>query len=185
MINRKTFFKEYKNNLDKNKSLSTQEVKDIDILLDNIDNHFPELDINQWAYFLATTFHETAFTMAPVIEAFNLSESWRKSHLRYYPYYGRGYVQITWLDNYKKFSKMLNIDLVSKPELTLIPKNAFQIALKGFILGLFTGKKMSDYIVGNKKDYKGARRIINGTDKTDKIAAYAELFEKILRKSVL
>lgn len=185
MINRKIFFQEYKQTIDKDKSISNQEVKDIDTLLDNIDTHFCELDINQWAYFLATTFHETNFTMAPVVEAYHLSESWRKRNLRYYPYHGRGYVQITWLANYQKFAKMLNIDLVNKPELALIPKHAFQIALKGFKLGSFTRKKMSDYVVGTKKDYKGARRIINGTDKADTIAAYAELFEKILRKSVV
>ena len=32
MINRKIFFQGYKESLDKNKSLSSQEVKDIDIL---------------------------------------------------------------------------------------------------------------------------------------------------------
>jgi hypothetical protein len=54
------------------------------------------------AYALATACHETAYTMQPVREAFWLSEAWRRTHLRYYPYYGRGYVQLTWEDNYKR-----------------------------------------------------------------------------------
>jgi hypothetical protein len=37
------------------------------------------------AYALATACHETAYTMQPVREAFWLSESWRRNHLRYYP----------------------------------------------------------------------------------------------------
>jgi hypothetical protein len=55
------------------------------------------------AYALATAAHETAHTMQPVREAFWLSESWRRTHLaRYYPFYGRGYIQLTWRANYEK-----------------------------------------------------------------------------------
>jgi len=32
----------------------------------------------------------------------------------------------------------------------------------GMIKGLFTGKKLSDYLTDTKKDYFNARRIING-----------------------
>jgi hypothetical protein len=37
------------------------------------------------SYILATAFWETARTMHPVREAYWLSESWRRSNLRYYP----------------------------------------------------------------------------------------------------
>ena len=37
---------------------------------------------NQLAYLLATAFWETARTMQPVVEAFWLSEAWRKKNLR-------------------------------------------------------------------------------------------------------
>ncbi|NTV99551.1 MAG: carboxypeptidase, partial [Chlorobiaceae bacterium] len=50
----------------------------------------------QIAYVLATTQWETSQTFKPVREAFWESEEWRKKHFRYYPYYGRGYVQLTW-----------------------------------------------------------------------------------------
>lgn len=57
---------------------------------------------SQIAYVLATVEWETAKTFKPVREAFWLSEAWRKKNLRYYPFYGRGYVQLTWEKNYKK-----------------------------------------------------------------------------------
>ena len=57
------------------------------------------------AYALATAFHETNGTMQPVREAYFLkgnAEAWRKAHLRYYPWYGRGFVQLTWQRNYQR-----------------------------------------------------------------------------------
>ena len=61
------------------------------------------------AYGLATAYHETAYTMQPVVEAFWLSESWRERNLRYYPYHGRGYVQLTWKDNYERADNELGL----------------------------------------------------------------------------
>jgi peptidoglycan hydrolase-like protein with peptidoglycan-binding domain len=53
----------------------------------------------QTAYVLATTQWETNQTFKPVREAYWLSENWRKTHLRYHPFYGRGFVQLTWKNN--------------------------------------------------------------------------------------
>jgi len=125
-------------------------------------------------YIMATVGWETAHTYKPVVEAFWLSDSYRKRHFKYYPYYGRGYVQITWKKNYKKFSKILGIDLVGDPDLALDPDVAMEILIIGFMEGLFTGKKLSDYFTGSKKDRYHARRIINGLDKAKTIASMAE-----------
>lgn len=46
------------------------------------------------------------------------------------------------------------------------------------------GNTLGKYIHGDTADYKGARRIINGTDKADLIAEYAEHFHKILVSAV-
>jgi hypothetical protein len=43
-------------------------------------------------------------------------------------------------------------------------------------LGTFTGKTLDDYIAGSARDFRNARRIINGTDKAAAIAAYADTF---------
>ena len=47
--------------------------------------------------------------------------------------------------------------------------------------GWYTSKKLSDYINDNKKDYVGARRIVNGTDKAKEIADIAVVMERALR----
>jgi hypothetical protein len=44
---------------------------------------------------------ETASQFAPVREAFWFDEEWRRTHLRYYPFFGRGYLQVTWEANYR------------------------------------------------------------------------------------
>jgi len=132
----------------------------------------------QIAYVLATTEWETAHTFKPVREAFWKDEEWRQRNLRYYPYYGRGYVQLTWVDNYRKYSNILNIDLVKKPDLAMEPQTAMFILVHGFKTGAFTGKKITDYINEGKTDFINARRCINRLDKTEEIADIAKDFLK-------
>lgn len=180
MINRKLFFDGYRQNLDPNKKLDKTEVDAIDSFLDFVDSAYNKLTIPQWAYVFASTFHETNATFLPVKEAYWLSEDWRRKNLRYFPFYGRGFIQITWKENYAKFSKQIGEDFVKNPDLVMVPKYAFKIMIDGFINGSFTGKKITDYINSSKKDYKGARKCINGVDKAELIASYALKFESIL-----
>ena len=134
------------------------------------------------AYALATAYHETAGTMKPVREAYWLSEAWRKKNLRYYPWYGRGYVQITWLKNYQKADDELGLcgTLVANLDRAMEPQLAADIMINGMREGWFTGKKIGDYITAQKQDYVGARRVINGTDKAQKIASHARDFQEAL-----
>lgn len=136
---------------------------------------------NQLAYVLATAYWETAKTMKPVKEAFWLSEDWRKKNLRYYPWYGRGFVQLTWEENYIKAGKKLGLDLTTNPDKVMEPYISAQILIVGMIEGWFTGKKLSDYITLQKSDFKGARKIINGTDKDDEIAKIAKQYDDELK----
>lgn len=133
------------------------------------------LPVKEAAYVLATSYWETNKTMTPVKEAYWLSENWRKDHLRYYPWYGRGYVQLTWEDNYKKASKEIGVDLISNPDIALNPTVAAKILVKGMIEGWFTGKKLSDY-----DNYLAMRHIINGSDKANVIASIAQDYERAL-----
>lgn len=128
----------------------------------------------QIAYVIATTIWETAHTLKPVKEAYWLSEKWRNKNLRYAPYYGRGFVQLTWKRNYKKYSKILGVDMVKDPDIAMRPNVALFILVHGFKEGTFTKKKISDYINKNKTDFIGARRCINGKDKAHKIAKLAK-----------
>ncbi|MGF6964858.1 hypothetical protein OKW43_001863 [Paraburkholderia sp. WC7.3g] len=50
----------------------------------------------------------------------------------------------------------------------------------GMEMGIFTGKKLSDYVSADGQDYFNARRIINGLDQVDTIASFADRFKSIL-----
>ncbi len=127
----------------------------------------------QIAYVLATAQWETNHTFKPVKEAYWLNEGWRKQHLRYYPYYGRGYVQLTWDRNYKTYGSILDEKLVEKPDLALDHSLALFVLVHGFKLGTFTGRKLEDFVNERNSDFSGARRCINGEDKHLEIAALA------------
>ena len=139
-----------------------------------------KLTRNEAAYVLATAYWETNKTLKPIKEAYWLSESWRQSNLRYYPWYGRGYVQLTWEANYKKAGEKLGKDFTTDADVVMQPENAAEILVLGSKEGWFTGKKLSDYITDTKQNYAGARRIINGTDKKDTIAALAVQYRDAL-----
>ncbi len=101
-------------------------------------------------------------------------------------YRGRGWVQITGKANYEKFAKMIGQDIVEDPDLVLTVPIAGRILVEGAERGLFTGKKMNDYISASGMNYYYARAIINsdvsanGADIKDK----AIKFEYILNKSL-
>lgn len=137
--------------------------------------------LEQTAYVLATTEWETNYTFLPVREAYWLSERWRQVNLRYYPYYGRGFVQLTWRSNYERYEKILGLPLVSNPDLVMGPDVATFILVDGSVRGVFTGRKLSDYIGNGKVDYINARRVINGTDKAREIAKIAQRWASKLR----
>ncbi len=144
------------------------------------------------AYMLATAWHETNKTMQPVREAYWLSEDWRRKNLRYYPWYGRGYVQLTWQGNYKRADAECAAvdltnpgDILANPDLAMRPDLAAHIMRKGMDEGWFTGVRNSAVLptsgVATRVQYMNARTIINGRDKSDLIEDYAQVFEKALR----
>lgn len=107
---------------------------------------------NQLIGVLATVHVETIPRFAPVKEG-------RGSTKRYAPFFGRGYVQITWRANYEKAEKDLNIPgLVSNPDLALEPNNAARI-LTWYWKGA-TGNNPSR--AAERADWRGVRRAVNG-----------------------
>lgn len=149
---------------------------------------------NQCAYVLATPWHETGYTMKPIHELggrsyFDKYEPGTEIGKRLgntqpgdgFKYRGRGYVQLTGRANYEKAGRIIGVDLVNNPDLALDPSIAARILVAGMIQGWFTGKKLSDYIDLQHSDYVGARRIINGTDKANTIALYAQQFDMLLK----
>lgn len=101
-------------------------------------------------------------------------------------YYGRGYLQLTWADNYKKLGQELGLgeDLYIHPDMALRHDIAYKILSHGMRKGSFSnGNFLSRYINGTQKDFVGARRIINGTDHQHKIANLAEIHLRLLDAS--
>lgn len=131
----------------------------------------------QIAYILATVQHETNDTFMPVREAYYLGAKLGEAHrqaLRYYPYYGRGYVQLTWKRNYEFYGALLERDLVNRPDLALEPAISLFVLVHGFKTGAFTGRSLTSYVGEDRQDFFNARRCINILDKADHIAELAE-----------
>ena len=101
----------------------------------------------------------------------------------FHTYYGRGYVQLTFLENYEKMSKITGVDLVHYPEKALETGTAYKIMSHGMRNGFFTGAKLSGFINGSKCNYHDARTIINGHDAASQIEDWAKRYEIILYHS--
>lgn len=138
----------------------------------------------EWAaYGLATSWHETDKKLQPV-------EEYGKGRGKRYgvpgPHsgqiaYGRGDVQLTWPENYDLMDRELGLNgtLIADYDKALDPDISARIMVRGMEKGLFTGKGLKSYPLG---DYLNYRRIINGTDKAGLIADHARTFEVALRK---
>lgn len=159
-----------------NGKLKQSQVSGINTILAAI-NEYKLPDKRQAAYIFATAYHETAKTMQPVVEYG--SDVYLRDK-KYWPYIGRGYVQLTWKENYEKFTKLLGVNLVKNPALACDPEIAAKVMMIGMMKGIFTGKRLSDYISSLKCDYVGARRIINGTDRAEMVAGYARVFQEAI-----
>jgi len=164
--------------------LNTRQVEGLNALLIAMEG-WP---VSWAAYGLATAWHETAATMQPIKEfggpayfkkmydpkgsnpklAARLGNKFEGDGARYA---GRGYVQLTGRANYAKYG------IADTPDDAMKPDVAARILVDGMSKGVFTGKKLADYLPG---DYANARRIINGTDRAAHIANLAIGFEDAL-----
>jgi putative chitinase len=153
------------------------------------------------AYALATAWHETAHEMQPIREHGGTAYFYRMYDIggqrpsmarkmgNVFPgdgalFCGRGYVQLTWRSNYRRAALELGYPLEGNPDLAMRPDIAAQIMRRGMAEGWFTGKSFRDYLPASgpasRTSFRQARRIINGMDKADLIAGYAEQFQQAL-----
>jgi putative chitinase len=154
--------------------LTAGQVEGVSKILAFRDQMWPGMSDDELAYVLATTVHETAHTMQPITE--RGSQKYLRSK-PYWPWIGRGLVQITWERNYKLFR-------IDNPDDALKWPVALDVMFRGMVKGMFTGKKLADYIVpGRKPNYIGARRIINGTDRAKLVAGYAFSFQDAFKQA--
>lgn len=155
-----------------NPVLTPEQCKSIAQIVLSFQEH-GDRDLRKLNYILATAQHESK--LQPIkeykakegTEIFKLQERYWSSG-----FYGRGFVQLTWFDNYKKMGTLLNIDLISNPDLALQTKNAADIIVIGMMKGLFTGVGLKNYFNKDKADSINARKIVNGLDKAELISNY-------------
>ena len=154
------------------RNLSPQQIGNINLLFQTCLNQ-GVTDLRQVAYVLATVHWETARLFSPIDE---FGKGKGKPYGIPHPktgktYYGRGFVQITWYDNYSRFDNILkqagfkNVDLVNKPEQANDPEISAFLTVYGMRKGRFTGRRLADYFSDTLEDWYNARRIINGVDK--------------------
>lgn len=159
------------------------------------------------AYALATAYHETGKHMSPIKETVmpyhknkmptdqevvdRLNKWARKTGRRsniYWKiqpngksYFGRGQVQLTWLDNYRKSSADAGYDLVAEPERMLDPVVSAKVLIKGLLDGRWNGRGKGILYYLETNDLKNARRTVNVIDQWEKIAAYYAVFLTALK----
>lgn len=148
-------------------------------------------DARKLAYIYATQLRETGGLMQPIHEKggtayFTKLYEHRSDLGNAAPgdgakFHGRGDIQTTGRKNYRDWSQRLGIDLVSDPDRILDGKISARVLVEGMMLGTFTGKRLANYIEGDKCDYYHARRIVNSLDHAAEIATNAEKFETALR----
>lgn len=188
MLNRNIFFRRVKVSLFP-KGYTQNQVNGLNFILDGWE--YSGLKDRRWlAYMLATVYHETNKTFQPIKELGSLKYLRNK---KYWPYYGRGYVQLTWDYNYKKMQDAWNsvhsdeqIDMIKNPDLAQSPRIALFVMFEGMTIGVtkhpdFTAYGLEDFFNDKLTDWEGARKIINGTDKKKVIAEYAKNFYEAIR----
>jgi putative chitinase len=185
-FDREIFFDSVRNKLFDG-ALDQQQVDGCGVILGLWEGQYtgtPMTDIRWLSYILATVYHECATTMWPITEYGSQSYLQGKD---YYPYIGRGFVMITWEENYRNASQQLSLtgtrDLVEHPELALDSLISARILFRGMAEGWFTGKKLGQYFNESKDDPVNARQIVNGNDDDDLIAGYHKQFLAALEAS--
>lgn len=187
--------------------LTQQNVDGTNAILDEFEANWANRQpLASLAYGLATVFHETDGTMRWDIEEYGKGKG-KKYGKPAGPYkqvyYGRGPVQLTWLANYETMQRLVvarrfpGKDIVRYPKQALEKDIAIAVMFEGMYRGLstrgdFTGKALEDYFPANADDLPAeelrrralqARRVINGTDKADRIAEIFESFYAALKKA--
>jgi len=152
------------------------------------------------AYGLATAYHETGSRMVPVREGFASTDAGARAAVNglaakrgpnsavaryarprgpyHHVYYGRGHVQLTWLENYAASSADAGVDLVKEPDAMLDPTISARVLFKGLLDGRWNGRGyrrgLRYYL--DAGDVVQARRTVNLLDKADLVAGYHRAF---------
>lgn len=200
-LNRSHFFDNYPF-----KDMTHAKHSNVDFLFDKLDSSELITRLSEMAYILATLKLETADTFAPVKEAYWIRPETRRINVlkKMYAgrksiinpngrlYYGRGFVQLTHIDNYIKMNPYIRkhfpeADIVSDPDSVCNAEYSWIILEEGmtnpnrtFKDDNFTGYTLENYFTDAGYDFYHARKIINGMDRASLVQSYAEKYFDIL-----
>jgi putative chitinase len=168
MFDRKIFFDTVRE-LVFDGSLSDEQVEGMECILHIWEAEPASEDLRHLAYPLATTKHETASTMWP-IEEYGKGEGMPygvPDPVTGEVFYGRGFVQLTWAENYIRADEELGFEDEASCYLhaanALNPFTAADIMFIGMEEGWFrSGHNLDRYFNNDTDDPYGAREIING-----------------------
>ena len=187
-------------------NLAQNQVDGQDAILNGWEKYLDNEDVRFLAYMLATTYHETAQEMMPVEEygkgdgmAYGVPDPETLQ-----TYYGRGFVQLTWRDNYARADREAGWENADSCEWhadnALNPYKAGRIMWFGMSEGWFRASKdgqrqtLSRWFNDLTDDAFEAREIINGDKNVvpdwghglsigDLIEGYYELFLQALQNA--
>lgn len=161
-------------------------------LLTSFENDEAMTDIRWIAYCFATIQRECGNTYQPIEEYGKGKGKPYGAIINGHAYYGRGYTQNTWIENYKMLTRAWNkqhpdrkLNFVTNPELLCVPEYAYWAMSYAMRTDAYTGVGLDEFIKGDKCDYLHCRKVINGMDHAAEIAKVAEWFEKVLRECQL
>lgn len=186
--------------------LSATQKAGMDRIFDVQEKYYPTIPLEWLAYALATTVHETNFTMQPIKEIGGKAYFTRMYDINgerpakarelgnIHPgdgakFCGMGFVQNTGRANAIKARKIIqrvlgiDVDFEADPSKLMVPLYSAVLMFEGMTTGSFTGKRLSQYFGNGHEDPVGARRIINGTDRANLIAGYYRSIIDALRRA--
>jgi len=201
-VNRDEFWELYRKSFGVYGAVTQDTVDALNDILDRFETEKRLKFVSHYAYVLATSFHETGLGghhFKPVKEKRERTNSPRRANQdRYWVtgFYGRGHVQTTWEDNYRKLGKALGVGemFVQNPDLLLTAKWSYESLVYGLSAGMYRKdasgpKKLGRYLKkddASVEDYVRARDCVNGDIAKNGllIANHAEKFENILFRSM-
>jgi hypothetical protein len=167
----------------------TEKLNNLKFVITEIKNDTSVKHIGVAAFLLATIHTETANkNYNPTSEVKGKinenKEYWKPNKITGKEYYGRGWVQLTHYENYKKVTEAFNIDFLNNPEWVLKPEYSYKILRSSILNGWLetyrssnqgaagrTSIKIYDFIQTSELDeygmldYSLARSIINANGK--------------------
>jgi predicted chitinase len=207
LIDRSAFFAHIRRSELFPNGLSQNQVNGLENLLGVWEKYLADEPLAHLAYNLATAYHETAATMQPIKERgarsyFDKYEPGTKLGKLLgntevgdgYRFRGEGHVQNTGRRNAQVATDRLNekfglgIDMVADPALRGDPLISALSLFLGNAEGWWTGKDLYDFIdnideddAEDLREFIAGRRVVNGTDKAEKIGRQALVFEAALK----